>query len=678
MEFKQFKKILSAQIAQMIDGASFLFTTGVDKDALWNAYLGSFPAEYNKIFRERGEHDCSACRQFIKNFGGVVAIKDNKLVSMWDIEIDGAEYKPLVEAMRNLVKSQAISDIYLTPQAKIGIDANFEAMPDGAVRTWEHLATELPKRFVETNKDKIPTLLAAKRDVKNVFRRSLEEITQESVATVIELIAQKSLYKGEEWQSVLIQFAAIQTEYSKLSADEKDNYCWTKSIEVGPVIGKIRNHSIGTLLINISENMDLNEAVKKYEAIVAPTNYKRPKAIFTQKMIEEAKKQLESDGLIDSLGRRHATLDDITVNNILFHNKDAAKRVKGSVFDEMKNETAENVKSFDKAEEIDIESFAKDVLPGLTSVELLMESKHVSNLVSLIAPENVDAPTLFKWDNPFSWAYNGNITDSMKERVKAAGGCVDGVLRFSIQWNEDGDNQNDFDAHCLQPDGLLIHYPRKGHRQSSTGMLDVDIVSPGNNIAVENINFLDGNAMPEGDYEFYVHTFSYRGGKSGFRAQVEFDGQIFEFDHNQDSKSYEKVIVAVVNYTKVGGFKLVKSLDHKSSSRQIWSVQTNKFMPVSVLMFSPNYWNEQNGIGHKHYFFMLNGCKNDTAPNGFFNEFLREEFMKHKRVFEALGSKMSVVPAEDQLSGLGFSSTQRNSIVCKVSGKFTRILKIKF
>lgn len=670
--------MLSAQIAQMLEGASFLFTTGIDKDALWNAYLESFPAEYNKVFRERREHDCSACRQFIKNFGGVVAIKDNKIVSMWDVELDDAEYKPSIEAMRALVKSQAVSDIYLAPQAKIGIDANFEAMPDGAVRTWEHLATELPKKFVETNKDKIPTLLAAKRDVKNVFRRSLEEITAESVATVLELIAQKSLYKGEEWQSVLTQFAAIQTEYSRLLVEEKDNYCWTKSIEVGPVIGKIRNHSIGTLLTNISENMDLNDAVKKYEAIVAPTNYKRPKAIFTQKMIEDAKKQLEADGLIDSLGRRHATLDDITVNNILFHNKDAARRVKGSVLDEMKSETAENVKNFDKAEEIDIEPFVKDVLPGLTSVELLMESKHVSNLVSLIAPEKAEAPSLFKWDNPFSWAYNGNITDSMKERVKAAGGHVDGILRFSIQWNEDGDNQNDFDAHCIQPDGRLIYYPLKGRRQESTGMLDVDIVSPGRNVAVENINFLDANSMPEGNYTFLVHTFAYSGGKSGFRAQVEFDGQIFEFDHNADTRSEEKVTVAVVNYTKAGGFKLVKSLDHKSSVRQVWNVQTNKFIPVSVLMFSPNYWNKQHGNGHKHYFFMLNGCKNDTAPNGFFNEFLREEFMKHKRVFEALGSKMSVAPADDQLSGLGFSSTQRDSIVCKVSGKFTRILKIKF
>ena len=67
-----------------------------------------------------------------------------------------------------------------------------------------------------------------------------------------------------------------------------------KSVTAGMAIGRIRNHSIGTLLINVSEDMDLDTAVKKYEQIVAPSNYKRPKAIFTKKMLEDAKKTLRN------------------------------------------------------------------------------------------------------------------------------------------------------------------------------------------------------------------------------------------------------------------------------------------------------------------------------------------------------------------------------------------------
>ena len=59
-------------------------------------------------------------------------------------------------------------------------------------------------------------------------------------------------------------------------------------------------------------------------------------------------------------------------------------------------------------------------------------------------------------------------------------------------------------------------------------------------------------------------------------------------------------------------------------------------------------------------------------------QFLKENLLKHKKVFEALGAKMKVEDSDDQLSGLGFSSTKKNSIVCKLEGTFNRIIKLIF
>ena len=98
---------------------------------------------------------------------------------------------------------------------------------------------------------------------RNVFKRSLDEISIEAVETVLELIAQNSLYRGEEWKPTLNKFLSYQKEYSKIRNEkEKELYAWETFAKIGPVVSKIRNHSIGTLLINISEGMDLDTAVE--------------------------------------------------------------------------------------------------------------------------------------------------------------------------------------------------------------------------------------------------------------------------------------------------------------------------------------------------------------------------------------------------------------------------------
>ena len=397
-------------------------------------------------------------------------------------------------------------------------------------------------------------------------------------------------------------------------------------------------------------------------------------------MLEDAKNEIERLGYLESLNRRYANLDDITVNNILFSNKDASKRISGNIFDDLVSDVAISPKKFSRIEEIPVSDFIENVLPTAREIEVFFENKHSLNLVSLIAPENKKSPSMFKWDNSFGWAYSGNITDSsMKERVKSAGGNVEGVLRFSIQWNDsqDSHDQNDLDAHCHEPSGNLISF-RNMRSYYTTGVLDVDIRYPDKGVpAVENITWSDLSKMQNGKYEFLVHNYAHRGGKNGFKAEIEFEGNIYSFEYNKELRQDEKVLVAYV-YLENGSFRIEEKISSNLSSKQVWNIKTNQFIPVSVIMYSPNYWDQQNGIGHRHYFFMLKDCVNSELPHGFYNEFLKEDLMKHKRVFEALGGKMSVKEIDDQLSGLGFSSTKRNELIVKIKNQSERIVKIKF
>lgn len=673
MEFLEFRNILDAHITNLIFDQSTLYVTDTDKDELWNLYLDSFPEGTNKVYRERREYDCSCCRSFIKNFGNVVVVKNGQKISIWDFKTGDTTFQPVIDALSKYVKSKDICNVFLTKETSFGTLKSFENPKNGGnVIEYDHYYIKVPTRFVIRSTDSVDTVLANIRSTKDVFKRSLEEISLNSVDTVLELIAQKSLYKGEEWQSSLSQFRKLKSLYSNIS--DKDMFCWDEAGKVGIAISKIKNHSIGVLLMDIAEGVDLDIAVRKYEKIVAPTNYKRPKAIFTKAMIEDAQKMIEELGLASSLGRKYASIDDISINNILFANRDSKKAITG-IFDELKQEAVSNQK-FDKLEEVSIETFVKDIVPSLTSIEAYVENKHSGNLMSLISASDMSSKTLFKWNNNFSWAYNSNITDSMKERVKNAGGKVDGALRFSIQWNEDKNNSNDFDAHCVEPNGNIIYFASKKNLKTG-GNLDVDIIHPSTEVAVENITWPSREKMLDGMYTFMVHNFTQRNGRDGFSAEIEYNGNTYSYEYRKPIRNNEKVIVARVKITG-NDIEFIESLPSTVSSKKIWGLNSQNFQPVSLFMFSPNYWDEQQGIGNKHYFFILKDCINDTSPNGFFNEFLKEDFMKHKRVFEALGSKMKVEDSANQLSGLGFSSTKRDSLICKVTGKFTRVIKINF
>ncbi len=688
--FKDFVKAIQKNLQQMSKDSSRLFTVNVDTEELYNLYLDSFPAGTNEIYRERREYDCSCCRHFIRDVGNVVSIKNGELHTIWGINpVSDDKYNVVAAALDAYVKQKAVLGVFLKKEKRIGTPENREMLPTGKINKYEHFFVDLPEIciFKECYGHTLEGDLSQFRDVRNVFKRSLDEISKEAVDTVLELIAQNSLYKGAEWKKQLTEFKNYQKEYGKLTDEQKELWIWEKSIAAGAVIGKIRNHSIGTLLVNISEGMDLDLAVRKYEQIVAPVNYKRPKAIFTKKMLEDAKKTITELGYMDSLQRRFATLDDITVNNILFSNKDAAKRITGAMdlFDEMEQDVAIDPKRFSKVEEISAEDFIKNVLPVAKELEVYLENKHIQNMVSLIAPEVADAKTMFKWNNGMSWAYTGNITDSdIKENVKAAGGSVTGIVRFSIQWNDgNGKDNSDLDAHCLEPQGGdHIYFSHKISRYTG-GELDIDITDPiyqcksNGGVAVENITYPSKERMKPGTYKFYVNQYSFRNSQ-GFKAEVEVNGEIHSYEYNTPVRG--NVDVAEVILDQSGNFKVVDKLPGNCAtiSKDVWGIKTLQFTPVSVVCYSPNYWDEQKGIGHQHLFFMLKDCINPEEPNGYYNEFLKPELEQHRRVFEALGSKAHVKDVDDQLSGVGFSLTKRNDLIIKVKGATERVLKVKF
>lgn len=668
--FKEFKKAIQNKLGFLLENSTTLFESEIDGEELWELYLKSFPAGSNPIYRERTENDCSCCRQFVKNYGKIVGIIEGKTVSIWDIDTI-EPYQTVANALNEEVSSRSIVNVFYSKFSKLGTDFNFELIGEKSHK-WEHFYYELPQSFVNTSSKSIENLQGSVRQTKDVITRSFNELTPSATDTVLELIDEKTLYRGEESKVLLQKFKLAQRKY--ITSKSKDNLCWELSVKEGRSLA-IRNTAIGTLLINLSAGMDLETAIRKYESVVAPQNYKRPKAIFTKSMRKAAENKVTEMGLINSLGRRHSKIEDISMNNVKWASGES-KKVMKSAFDLLDGSEKSGKVKYDNIKEVGIDFFIENILPAATKVELLLDNSHQNNLVSLISPVDQDASSLFKWNNGFSWSYNGNFTDSIKESVKARGGKVDGELRFSLSWAEgDSSDNSDLDAHCKLPNGGHIYFSDK-HDTSSGGQLDVDITDPTsqrNQNIVENITWGDRRRMPKGDYVFFVRNYALIGSQKGFSAEIEFGGEIYSFHYGNPLRNKEDVHVATVNFDG-NKFKITESLPSSVSSKEVWGLNTMKFIPVTTVMHSPNHWDD-NKTGNRHYFFMLENCLNPDNPRGFYNEYLTNELSEHKRVFEALGQKMKVEYSDDQLSGVGFSSTMKNSVILKINNK---PLKLKF
>lgn len=684
LDFGIIKTAVAEQFRRLQQPQHQLYRVDVSGDDLWTCYLASFPPGTNPIYRERTDHDCSCCRQFIRTVGNVVAIIDGQMVSVWDATPADPSYAIVCSALSALVKSKPITGPFLHYEAAVGTDKTFEELDLAGkqeesgldaltVRTWTHFDVNIDRRFIVA-KDAIGPKLSEARSQHDVFLRSLREITNDAIDTVLELIAQDSLYRGEEHKAGVVQFRAFKRQFAARPDElNQDLFAWNS--DISGAVGHMRNTVIGTLLVDLSSGVDLEDAVRSFESKVAPTNYKRPSALITKGMIEQAKAELSELGLISALDRRFARLTDITINNVLWADRATRNAISGDLFDELADSAPVKLKNLDKVEEVPINRFIAEILPRADSIEVMLENRHAANLVSLIAPVDPTARHLFKWPNSFSWSYTGEVADAIKERVKAAGGSVTGDLCCRLVWS----NTDDLDFHMKEPGGYEIYFGNRSDVSPSGGRLDVDMNVRGETREpVENIFYANQTKMKEGEYCLLVNQYNQRETKDvGFECQIDWHGTVYQFVYSKSVRNHENIIVAKFRYSHKNGLEILESLPSTQATRTIWNLSTQTFHRVNTLMLSPNFWDDY-AAGNKHYFFMLEGCLNDGTARGFFNEFLKEDLNPHRKVFEVVASKMKPADSPQQLSGLGFSSTQRANLICRVKGSFTRTIKIVF
>ena len=663
--FQLLKTFLDKRQQELFDIAKTtgnpVLTMGVNSvhGSLSQHYVESWPASANQVFRERREMDCNADRHYIRNLGNICVYDANGVKqSLWNAEPDltGA---PL-ECYMNMLSAFTtnITGVFALDISKVGSLPNVDNY-DTSI-TWEHFYLEVPEDYVMVGgvaayKGSVQTTL-------KTLKRNHEELSIDHAKDLLELIEctdENQLYRGEQYRAGLVGLIAF------LEQELTEELLWRKAVELR---GRpnFRNNPVGQLLVNLSEGEDSSVALKKYYDMVDPTKYNQTQAILTPAMKKRAAEAIKELGFEDSIHRRPAVATDINVNDILFSN--AVTNDAGDILDMLVPDTTTEIDS--NATDIKIEDFIAEVLPKITSMEAYFDNDLKPNAMTLVAPKFPDAPVITQWDNGFSWAYAGGITDSgMKEKVKKAGGSTEGALRISLGWY----NSDDLDLHLRQGGRSVLYH---GQRRWSGGTLDVDMNAGGKHNAVDPVENIIFKSMPLAlSFDVVINQYSCRTRNSvGFFVEIETAEGLRTYKY--DKLVSGKVEVAHIDI-KNGVLTITDKLECDNAPTEIQGVKTKSYQNVSMMMLSPNHWGS-NASGNKHYFFILDDMDNKEPVRGIFNEFLAAPLKPHRKTMQHLGQAFRAQPTPDQLSGLGFSSTKRETLNVRVRGEINRSYNIKF
>ncbi|MFL5350849.1 MAG: hypothetical protein ACJ8AT_39270, partial [Hyalangium sp.] len=293
-EYEAFLTSLSFSIGTSA-GAGPIFQTDVDPEALWKAYLRAFaPADWKF-------HDCSACRGFIKRFGGLVTIgEDGRATPLVWMRGVPKEYEPAFAAARKCVSRAAVKGVFYSKEHVLGT-------PTTGI--WRHMAALAPGGTVAPHAG--PKMAEKREDFTNVLR-ALEEFPLKLVERAIEVLDTAVLYRGEKvlGQAIFLRDLHVARRDAGFS-HLRENLTWRAIANAPAGFCHPRSSMIGTLLEDLASGASVESAKARFEAKMDPLKYLRPTVVPSAQNVMRAEKLVEELGIARALERRFARLDEV-------------------------------------------------------------------------------------------------------------------------------------------------------------------------------------------------------------------------------------------------------------------------------------------------------------------------------------------------------------------------------
>ena len=290
------------------DHKSPIFTTNVDGAALYGAYLGAL------LVDKRAEHNCAACRRFIKRHGGLALVSDDGTLTplFWDTHESDRRYADAVNAMYSLVKTARVVKLYKpvhdNRNARLGLQRT---------DNFNHFYYDFPPSRL-SNPELRAFALPQAAELAAMLSRLLEDFSKDTVKKAHMILAQHKLPNAHNHIAAIKYLSEIYGDLaaSKQVASRHHNllYRYAANAFVG-CLSQLRTGPLSILLDLIQKDSAFDLIKRKWKELTDPTVYMRPTAAPSVGSVETAEKLFNDLGLTANDMRRrfltHADLPDV-------------------------------------------------------------------------------------------------------------------------------------------------------------------------------------------------------------------------------------------------------------------------------------------------------------------------------------------------------------------------------
>lgn len=422
------RRLTDRLIRSTNSGERPLFRTA-GTDVLWDVYLDSFDDPM-----ERQYHNCSACRRFIQEFGGLVVIDEDGATrsAIWNPDDAPKRYCRAVAALADEAADLPVRSLFLSSRLVWG-------QPEAG--GWHHFhLTPPPTLVMKPGALRAGQAMAAKLEDFRTVQRALGEFSAQDLELAVSILRTETLYRSEKVLGAAEWLRDLHHARKNAPRGRAGNVVWRAVAKAPTGFCHPRSSMIGTLLEDIKAGLPGDAIAARFAAKMAPTRYQRPQAAPAAGAIAAAEKLVERLGIAPSLERRFCRLEEALPHAIWQPSSDETPASHG-VFAHLQPKGSRREAGPVEATYglITWRKFAESVLPHASRIQL--SAPEIGPYTALTTAVNADAPPILQWDsedcrNPVAlYLWNGGSYAHTFGLASGAWYDVTGIIPKPCSWH---------------------------------------------------------------------------------------------------------------------------------------------------------------------------------------------------------------------------------------------------